>query len=195
VIREDRELLAQLARLNSDMTPLAIRIMDDSASAAEQAHYAQRLVSAGEWLRRRAYGTSGVVIEGECPRIAEPPRDYRRASSGAVSNVWETRYRLLLEHLEELTDQLRSNEPIASAALEEQAVRLLAGVVMLLRQHEVNKLGRCRFCTVSHRWRFWRKRPQCAAHRALNFALGQHLDTVWWQLLDDRMKSAPRWDK
>ncbi len=65
MIREDRELLAELARLNSDMTPLAMRIMDDRASIAEQQNYAERLIAAGEWLQRRADGTSGAVIEGE----------------------------------------------------------------------------------------------------------------------------------
>ena len=65
MIREDRELLAELARLNSDMASLAMRIMDGSASTAEQQNYAQRLIVAGERLRRRADGTSGAVIEGE----------------------------------------------------------------------------------------------------------------------------------
>lgn len=65
MIREDRELLAELARLNSDMAPLAMRLMDDSASAAEQQHYAQRLIAAGERLRQRVGGTSKAVIEGE----------------------------------------------------------------------------------------------------------------------------------
>jgi hypothetical protein len=32
MIREDRELLAELARLNTAMAPLALRIMDGSAS-------------------------------------------------------------------------------------------------------------------------------------------------------------------
>ncbi|MGH3922253.1 MAG: hypothetical protein ACRDRY_03185 [Pseudonocardiaceae bacterium] len=36
MIREDRELLAELAQINTAMAPLAMRIMDDSASAAEQ---------------------------------------------------------------------------------------------------------------------------------------------------------------
>jgi hypothetical protein len=36
VIREDRELLAVLARLNTDMVSLAMRIMDHLASADEQ---------------------------------------------------------------------------------------------------------------------------------------------------------------
>jgi hypothetical protein len=48
VIREDRELLAELARLNTAMAPLAMRMMGGTASAAEQKDYAQRLVAAGE---------------------------------------------------------------------------------------------------------------------------------------------------
>src|SRR5918912_3022329 len=39
VTREDRELLAELAQLNTDMVPLAMRVMDDSASSAEQKDY------------------------------------------------------------------------------------------------------------------------------------------------------------
>jgi hypothetical protein len=65
VIREDRELLAELARLNTAMTPLAMRIMDGSASAAEQQNYAQQLIAAGERLRRRVDRASGAVVEGE----------------------------------------------------------------------------------------------------------------------------------
>lgn len=65
MIREDRELLAELARLNTDMVSLAMRIMDHLASANEQAHYAQRLIAAGERLQRRANEMGGAVIEGE----------------------------------------------------------------------------------------------------------------------------------
>ncbi|HEV7452025.1 MAG TPA: hypothetical protein VGO16_11695 [Pseudonocardiaceae bacterium] len=54
MIREDRELLAELAQINTAMAPLAMRIMDDSASAAEQARYAQRLIEAGQRMQRRA---------------------------------------------------------------------------------------------------------------------------------------------
>lgn len=42
MIREDRELLAELAQINTAMAPLAMRIMDDSASAAGQRYYGQR---------------------------------------------------------------------------------------------------------------------------------------------------------
>jgi hypothetical protein len=65
VIREDRELLAELARLNTAMAPLALRIMEGSAGTTEQAHYAQCLIAAGEWLQRRADGMHGSVIDGE----------------------------------------------------------------------------------------------------------------------------------
>ncbi|MGH3919351.1 MAG: hypothetical protein ACRDSG_10005 [Pseudonocardiaceae bacterium] len=65
MIREDRELLTELARVNRDMASLALRIMDGSASVVEQRNYAQRLIAVGERLQRRADGMGGAVIEGE----------------------------------------------------------------------------------------------------------------------------------
>lgn len=65
MIREDRELLAELARLNTDMVSFAMRIMDDSASADEQQNYAERLIAAGQRLQRRANEAAEIVIEGE----------------------------------------------------------------------------------------------------------------------------------
>ena len=67
MIREDRELLAELARLNSAMAPLALRIIEGSVGrTAEQAHYAHRLIAADEWLLlRRANDNGATVIEGE----------------------------------------------------------------------------------------------------------------------------------
>ena len=65
MIREDRELLAELARLNTVMASLALRIMDGSASAAEQHNYAQRLIAAGKRLGQRANEMNHPVIEGE----------------------------------------------------------------------------------------------------------------------------------
>ncbi len=69
--REDRELLAELAQLNTAMAPLALRIMEDSASAAEQECYAQRLITAGARLQRRADGTvmEGEVLPGTSPAL------------------------------------------------------------------------------------------------------------------------------
>lgn len=65
MIRKDRELLTELARLNTAMAPLAMRIMDGSVSTSEQQDYVQRLIVVGEWLRQRANGMSGSVIEVE----------------------------------------------------------------------------------------------------------------------------------
>jgi hypothetical protein len=65
MIREDRELLTELARLNRELAPLAMRIMDGGASTDEQQNYAQRLIAAGERLWRRVDGVNAPVIEGE----------------------------------------------------------------------------------------------------------------------------------
>ncbi len=78
MIREDRELLAELARLNSDMASLALRIMDGRASVAEQQHYAQRLIAVGERLQRRADGMRGAAIEGGGSRRTDCPCDAYR---------------------------------------------------------------------------------------------------------------------
>lgn len=64
MIREDRELLAELARVNSDVAPLAMRIMDGSVTAEEQRKLAKRLLELGQRLRERANRT-GRVVEGQ----------------------------------------------------------------------------------------------------------------------------------
>lgn len=105
---------------------------------------------------------------------------------GAVSHVWETRNRLVLEYLEKRADQLRNKESVAPAELEEQLVRLLTGMAMLLRQHRLNKRGQCEHCGWTRwTWRFWQRQPQCTVYRCLDFAMRQPLDAVWRQLLDD----------
>lgn len=74
MIRDDRELLAELARLNRAMTPFTMRIMEGTASTAEQQEYAWRLITAGEWLQKRADGMGGPIVEGEVlPRPAVGP--------------------------------------------------------------------------------------------------------------------------
>jgi hypothetical protein len=65
VIRDDRELLAELARLTRAMAPLAMRIMDGTARTTEQRNDARRLIAAGERVQRRAERMNGAVIEGE----------------------------------------------------------------------------------------------------------------------------------
>lgn len=63
MIREDRELLAELAQLNREMASFALRVMEGSASVGEQRSYAQRLIDTGGRLRRRA--EQPAVIDGE----------------------------------------------------------------------------------------------------------------------------------
>jgi hypothetical protein len=67
VTREDRSLVDELAILNRDMVPLAvsISIMEDTGSAAEQVHYAGKLITTGKKLQRRADQMAGIVIDGE----------------------------------------------------------------------------------------------------------------------------------
>ena len=111
-----------------------------------------------------------------------------------MSNVLKTRHRLVLDYLEKVVDQLRSKEQVAPAELEEQLLRLLTGMVMLLRQHRVNKRGQCEYCGWTRWvWRFWRRRPQCTVYRSLDFTMRQPLDSVWWRLLEDH-KERPKFD-
>lgn len=72
MIREDRELLTELARLNREVAPLALRMMEGNASATEQLIYAERLIAAGERLRQRAEAPEGTVIEGEVLADEQP---------------------------------------------------------------------------------------------------------------------------
>ncbi len=64
MIRDDRELLAALARLNTDVVPLAMRIMDKSVTAEEQYGFAERLIGMAARLQVRAT-KPWVVVEGE----------------------------------------------------------------------------------------------------------------------------------
>ncbi len=66
MIREDRELLAELGRLNSDVVPFAMKMMDESVTvtAEEQYAFAERLMAMGRRLQSRASGV-GSVAEGE----------------------------------------------------------------------------------------------------------------------------------
>ena len=66
MIREERELLAELGRLNSDVVPFAMKMMDESVTvtAEEQCAFAERLMAMGRRLQSRASGV-GSVVEGE----------------------------------------------------------------------------------------------------------------------------------
>ncbi len=63
MIREDRLLLAELGRLNTDVMPLAMRIMDDSATVEEHYAFAERLVAMARQLQARAAQAGLVMME------------------------------------------------------------------------------------------------------------------------------------
>lgn len=71
MIREDRELLTELARVNRDLAPLAMRIMEGSADSTEQRHYGLRLIAAGQRLCHRADENGRLVVTGEV--VVEEP--------------------------------------------------------------------------------------------------------------------------
>jgi hypothetical protein len=64
VIREDRLLLVELGRLNTDVVPLAMRIMDESATVEEHYLFAERLEAMARRLQTRAEHV-GLVVDGE----------------------------------------------------------------------------------------------------------------------------------
>jgi hypothetical protein len=104
-----------------------------------------------------------------------------------MNNVWQTRCRMLSEQLEALAHRLGNKQPISPTVLDEHTVRLLIGVIMVLRQRRVNKLGQCKYCAwTSRTWWFWSSRPQCTVCLSLDFAMSQPLDLVWRSLLADQ---------
>lgn len=70
MIREDRLLLTDLARLNTDVVPLAMRIMDESATAEEHYAFAERLAAMAQRLQDRG-AHMGFVIDGEVAVAAD----------------------------------------------------------------------------------------------------------------------------
>ncbi|MGH3834629.1 MAG: hypothetical protein ACRDSF_02835 [Pseudonocardiaceae bacterium] len=80
MIREDRLLLVELGRLNTDVVPLAMRIMDGSATAEEHYTFAKRLVAMARRLQDRAAHV-GLVIDGEVVIAADQNVN---GSAGAV---------------------------------------------------------------------------------------------------------------
>lgn len=73
MIRDDRELLVEMARVNCDVTPLAMRVMNGSVTTEEQLEMAGRLIALGQRLRERA-DNAGAIVEGQvvADRAQEP---------------------------------------------------------------------------------------------------------------------------
>jgi hypothetical protein len=113
-----------------------------------------------------------------------------------VSNVWQTRYRLLMEQLEAAVDRLVDEVAPTSSLFEQQMPRLLASITALLELHAVNNRGQCKFCGWSRwGWRFWRPRPRCTVFQTIEYAMRQGVDVVWWELLgrQTRLADVRRW--
>lgn len=89
-----------------------------------------------------------------------------------MSNVWETRYRLLCERLEEM---LHRNMDDLS---DDEVARVICGAYVLLAQHKVNKRGRCRHCYRSGSWWLPRRRKRCTVYQVFGVAMGQPLRIV-----------------
>ncbi|MGH8572542.1 MAG: hypothetical protein ACREX8_08205, partial [Gammaproteobacteria bacterium] len=87
MIKDDRELLAELARLNTAMAPLAMCIMEGTTSADEQHNYALRLIVAGERLQRRADGVCGAIVEGEVITPCRSPLLPRQHATGIAPDT------------------------------------------------------------------------------------------------------------
>lgn len=100
-----------------------------------------------------------------------------------MSHVQEVRYRLRCEQFEQWVERLTGKEPIEPEVVKELAVRLLTVALIILKQHNVNKRGKCKFCGRARRnWRSWIRVPQCAVSGAIGFAMEQELAVVWWRL-------------
>ncbi len=65
MIREDRELLAELARLNKQLVTFAGGVMEARLSAAEHYEVASWLVDLAEAIQARAQRQDAQVVEGE----------------------------------------------------------------------------------------------------------------------------------
>jgi hypothetical protein len=79
VIREDRLLLGDLGRLNTDLVPPAMRIIDDSASTEEHRAFAERLEAMARRLHAWAM-RAGQVTDEELAIIS----DKENTSAGTV---------------------------------------------------------------------------------------------------------------
>ena len=80
MIREDRLLLVELGRLNTDVAPLAMRIIDESATVEEHYAFAERLIAMARRLQARAAHV-GLAIDGEVVIAADQNMN---RSAGAV---------------------------------------------------------------------------------------------------------------
>lgn len=71
MIREDRELLAELASLNKQLVTFACGVMDGQLTPDEQLAVACRLVDLAEAIQARAQRENAGVVEGEIVEVGD----------------------------------------------------------------------------------------------------------------------------
>ncbi|MGH3937031.1 MAG: hypothetical protein ACRDTG_00110 [Pseudonocardiaceae bacterium] len=89
MIREDRELLAELARLNTDMPSLALRMMDGSASVREQVTFTRLYLDRHDTILINNHDLTPASAPSSRPEL--PTRTHYRRSdtlSGWDNDTW-----------------------------------------------------------------------------------------------------------
>ena len=95
-----------------------------------------------------------------------------------MRSVHEIQHELWSEQLEYL---LRNQ---AGEPGDELSLRVAAGAYAALRQHQVDKRGRCRrCCRLRSGWWPWRRRA-CTVYQAFSVAMTQPIKMVWAWLED-----------
>ncbi|MGH8573405.1 MAG: hypothetical protein ACREX8_12645, partial [Gammaproteobacteria bacterium] len=90
----------------------------------------------------------------------------------STTNVWGTQHRLLVERLDALLH--RDMREIT----DDEIARLVCAAYVTMRQHSVNKRGRCRHCYRSGSWWLPRRRKMCTVYQVFAVAMNQPLNIV-----------------
>lgn len=89
-----------------------------------------------------------------------------------MSSAWETQHRLWAEQLKSFVDGKHGSRELTA----EQTRRLMIAVYVVLRLHQVNRRGQCRYCWRSTWWP-WRRKP-CTVHVTFKVAMIQPIKIV-----------------
>lgn len=71
MLREDRELLSDLARVNTQVPGFVLEFMDGSLSAEAEEAFAYQLVDVAEQIMRHAKSQRRLVINGYATELPE----------------------------------------------------------------------------------------------------------------------------
>ena len=96
-----------------------------------------------------------------------------------MSSVYEVRRRVLRERL---VSVLRRAESVEVMPLNDETIRLAAGALTLLDQHQVDDKARCRRCRHSGRWARFGRKQRCLVYAVLSLYLEQPMDVARGQV-------------